>query len=41
MNDGFISFSSRLALTLPKQSFGSTIKLISLQKQYNIFNSNA
>ncbi len=35
MNDGFISFSSRLALTLPKLSFGFTIKLISLK-----FNSN-
>ena len=35
MNDGFISFASRLALTLPKLSFGFTIKLISLK-----FNSN-
>ena len=40
MNDGFISFSSRLALTLPKLSFGSTIRLISLKSNINIFNSN-
>ena len=40
MNDGFISFSSRLALTLPKLSFGFTIKQISLKSNINIFNSN-